>query len=132
MKDLFQKFKIPIIIIAILAVGFIFYNMFFKNNGSTDAVSVTTTTDNPDLADFLPLLLQVQNIQFDTTFFDDQEYASLKDFGQTIIPEDKQRDDPFAPVEGMNAGSSTVEDLGLSEETVSSTSTPSLNSQTNQ
>lgn len=132
MKDIFQKFKTPIIIIAVLAVGFIFYNMFFKGDSSSDAVSTTPTQDNSSLASFLPLLLQVQDIQFNNTFFSDNVYSSLKDFSQTIVPEDKERDNPFAPLEGVSVSSSTVEGLGFSVQTVSATSTSSDNSQSTQ
>lgn len=124
MKDLYQKFKTPIIIIVLLLLAFIFYNMFFKPADVTTALVSNSPNSNTVSADFLPLLLKIQDIKFDQGFFANSTYSSLKDFGQTIVSEDKQRNDPFAPISGVGASSSTVEGLGVSVQTVFGTSTP--------
>ncbi len=123
MNDLYQKFKTPILIIAILGLAFVFYNMFFKQSTDTSALVSNTASSNPISADFLPLLLKIQDIKFDKGFFSNSTYTSLHDFGQTIISEDKQRNDPFSPVFGVGVSSSTVEDLGLKIQTVTGTTT---------
>ena len=124
MKDLYQKFKTPIIIVALLLCAFIFYNMFFKPADNTSALVSNPTDTNTVSADFLPLLLKIQDIKFDQGFFANSTYTSLKDFGQTIVTENKQRNDPFAPITGATVSSSTVEGLGFTVQTVSGTSTP--------
>jgi len=127
MKDLYQKFKTPIIVIALLGLAFVFYNMFFKSAPETSTLVSSQTTDNSLSADFLPLLLKIQDIKFDQGFFSNSTYTSLKDFSQKIITEDKQRNDPFSPIFGVGASSSTVEGLGFTVQTVTGTSTPSSN-----
>lgn len=129
MKDLYQKFKMPIIIIALLAVAFIIYNMFFKStevNPSSGLVANPVATNDIN-SDFLPLLLKIQDIKFTPGFFNDSTYVTLKDFSQTIISEAEQRDDPFAPILGTSTStaSSSVEGLGFKVQTVSATSTGS-------
>ena len=124
MNDLYQKFKTPFTIIALLGLAFVFYNMFFKQNTETSALVSNTVSSNPVSADFLPLLLKIQDIKFDQGFFSNSTYTSLHDFSQTIIQEDKQRDDPFSPVFGIGTPPSTVEGLGLKIQTVTGTTTP--------
>ena len=126
MNDSYQKFKTPIIIIALLGLAFVFYNMFFSQSTDTSALVSNTVSSNPVSADFLPLLLKIQDIKFDKGFFSNSTYLSLHDFGQTIIQEDKQRNDPFSPVFGVGVSSSTVEGLGLKIQTVTGTTTPSI------
>ncbi|MEI8337723.1 MAG: hypothetical protein WCF92_01085 [bacterium] len=124
MKDLLQKFKTPLIIIVLLGLAFVFYNMFFKPAAETSTLVSNPTSSNSISADFLPLLLKIQDIKFDQGFFSYSTYTSLKDFGQTIVSEDTQRTDPFAPIFGVGASSSTVEGLGFTVQTVIGTSTP--------
>ncbi len=130
MKDLYEKFKLPIIIIALLGLAFVFYNMFFKTTADSSALVSNPVSGNSVSADFLPLLLKIQDIKFDQGFFANSTYTSLKDFGQTIITEDKQRNDPFSPVSGVNVSSSTVEGLGFTVQTVTGTSTTSSSNST--
>ncbi len=125
MKDFYQKFKTPILIIVLLGLAFVAYNMFFKPAADTSALVANPTTSDPLSADFLPLLLKIQDIKFDQGFFSNSTYVSLKDFSQTIISKDKQRSDPFSPASGLGNSSSTVESLGFTLQTVSSTSTTS-------
>jgi hypothetical protein len=130
MKDIYEKFKLPIIIIALLGLAFIFYNMFFKPTVDTSALVSNPVSGNSVSADFLPLLLKIQDIKFDKGFFANSTYTSLKDFGQTIVTEDKQRNDPFSPISGVGVSSSTVEGLRFTVQTVTGTSTTSSSNST--
>ncbi len=123
MKDMLQKLKGPIIIILVIVVLFVFYSKVIKKE---DPEAIETKIANENIAaDFLPLLLKIKDIRFDTAFFGDALYTSLKDFGQQIIPEDEGRNNPFSSISGVSA-SSTVEGLGFEDTDVSSSTTPAV------
>ncbi len=118
MKEIFQKFKLPIIVIAFLFVGLFIYNSFMKSPEPVGTLSSGVKGDGSAVpgADFLPLLLRIKDVSFDQKFFSDPVYKKLMDDSQTIIPESKGKDNPFAP--GIfGSSSSTVESLGFQDTT---------------
>lgn len=116
MKDIIQKIKFPLIIIVVLLAMFVLYNTLIKKPASTDTLAKTNTASaSTPGQQILPLLLKIKDVNFDTQFFNDPSFKSLKDFGQKIISEDQGRANPFAP-SSFEPGSSSVEDLGFVDE----------------
>ncbi len=117
MRELFQKLKIPIIIIAALAAGFILYSGFVKKPVQTSILkpggTASTTSSTPE-KDFLPLLLQIQNVSLDQKIFIDPVFRALIDWSQQIVPESVGKQNPFS---GQLSGSvnSSVESLGFTD-----------------
>jgi hypothetical protein len=116
MSELFQKLKLPIIILAVLVAGYILYGSFTKKPAQTAILaagnkSVASTT--PD-KDFLPLLLQIQGVSLDQKIFIDPVFRALVDWSQQIVPESVGKQNPFSGVLGA-AAKSSVESLGFTE-----------------
>jgi hypothetical protein len=113
MSEIFQKLKVPVIIISILFGGFIVYNNFIKAPASNDLIKKeSVSSNNGPEQDFLPLLLRIQNVTLDEKLFLDPVFRALVDFGQPIIPESIGKSNPFM---GVLVGSvnSSVESLGF-------------------
>lgn len=125
MKDLFQKLKLPIIVMAALVAGFILYNSFIKKPTSTSLLDTRgsgAATSTPD-RDFLPLLLSIQNVNLDQKIFIDPVFRALIDWSQTIVPESVGKQNPFSGVLGASSANSSVESLGFTETTSPGAST---------
>lgn len=124
MGELFQKLKVPMIIIAILIGGYIVYSTFMKEEASTTLLKkeMTASAGSPEQS-LLPLLLKIQNVTLDEKLFLDPVFRALVDRSQNIIPESIGKPNPFS---GTISGgvSSNVESLGFVDETgTSGTST---------
>lgn len=127
MNEIFQKIKIPLIVIVALFLGFLAYNSFIKKDeksptelgGGLNPINKSTVNKAPDVR-ILPLLTKVRDIQFDGKIFEDPVYLSLDDKSQPIIPEDPGRPNPFAPSTAISVTSS-VENLGFSDSFSTST-----------
>lgn len=113
MRQIFQKLKIPIIILAIMFAGFIGYNTFVKQPTQTSLLKVTNQAgaSGPE-SNFLPILLEVQNVTLDENLFLDPVFRALVDFGQQIVPESLGKMNPFSATLGASANSS-VESFGF-------------------
>jgi len=116
MRELFQKIKLPLILIAVLFAGFIVYNSFMKAPPSksilkqTSGAAASTTPDR----DFLPLLQQIQGVTLDQKLFIDPVFRALADWSQQIIPESIGKQNPFSG-QLMGTVKSSVEGLGFTE-----------------
>lgn len=113
MMQIFQKLKLPIIILALIFVGFIGYNSFVKPPASTSLLKVTNQSDvlGPE-RNFLPILLELQKVTLDENLFLDPVFRALVDFGQNIVSESVGKTNPFSATLGATANSS-VESLGF-------------------
>lgn len=121
MKEIFQKAKLPIIIISVVLIGFIAYNTLIKEDESIELVERKPGGNIGPGAEFLPLLSKIEKISFNEKFFTDPVYKTFLDKTQVIIAEEKERPNPFAPVTGGGNSSSVVESLGFE---VTSSTTP--------
>lgn len=95
---MFKKYKNIIIIVAVIAAGFVAYTFFFT--GESEPVFSTATTNPTETAveqELLSLLLELRNITLDTRLLDDERFQSLRDFNQELIPQPTGRQNPFAP-----------------------------------
>lgn len=124
MNEIFQKLKVPMIIIGILFGGFIVYNTFIKEPVSKDLLQKESSNGAvvPE-QDFLPLLLRIQNITLDERLFLDPVFRALVDFGQPIVPEPIGKPNPFKGAISSSVNSS-VESLGFQDETTNTSVTP--------
>ena len=118
MSEIFQKLKLPIIILAVLIAGYILYGSFTKKPAQNSLLSggnQASATSTPE-RDFLPLLLQIQGVSLDQKIFIDPVFRALVDWSQQIVPESVGKVNPFSGVLGAAARSS-VESLGFTEST---------------
>ncbi|MFA6050882.1 MAG: hypothetical protein WC761_06880 [Candidatus Paceibacterota bacterium] len=116
MREIFQKLKLPLIIIAVLIAGYVLYNSFIKAPKQTSILQQTSraaATSTPD-RDFLPLLLSIQSVSLDQKIFIDPVFRALVDWSQQIVPENIGKQNPFS---GQLVGSvnSSVESLGFTD-----------------
>ena len=113
MREIFQKLKTPIIILALIFAGFIVYNTFVKKPAPTALLKTTSTTASTPESNFLPILLEVQNVTMDENLFLDPVFRALVDFSQPIVPESLGKQNPFSGTLGAAAANSSVESLGF-------------------
>lgn len=117
MTSIFQKLKLPLIIIAVLFAGYIVYNSFVKDapNASllqkTSLTSSSTSQSSPEQK-LIPLLLKIQSVTLDEKLFLDPVFRALVDFSQPIVPENIGKPNPFS---GALSGAvnSSLESLGF-------------------
>ncbi len=117
MKEILEKLKLPFIILAVLIAMFVIYNSFVKTPATTSNSILKQTSALPNQTpdkDFLPLLLQVQNVNLDQQLFADPVFRALDDGTQNIIPESIGKPNPFS---GQLVGpvNSSVESLGFTD-----------------
>lgn len=98
MMDLIKKYSTALSFIAIVAVLYGAYALFFAEP-SEPALTVTETGVSPD-QDLIALLFELKQIRLDSELFENPLFTSLKDFGQDLVTEPVGRQNPFAPLGG--------------------------------
>lgn len=104
MKETLNKWKNPVI--TILVLGIVFAAGYFyttRNRETTDSLLVGTSSVNQVLAvdgDLLKTLGKLKKLQLDVTIFNNPVWQALHDFGRTLSPQPKGRQNPFAPLSG--------------------------------
>lgn len=98
MMDLIKKYSAALSFIAIVAVLYGGYVLFFAEP-SEPALTVTGTGASPD-QDLIALLFELKQIRLDSALFADPLFTALKDFGQDLVTEPVGRENPFAPLGG--------------------------------
>lgn len=82
--------------VVILGIG---YLLFFKSGGlPQDLVQAPATPISEAQRSFLVLLQELKQVSFDTSFFQDPYFASLRTVDFSVTPETKGKKDPFAPL----------------------------------
>lgn len=115
MKELFQKFRKPIILAGIFVVVFTIYVLFIKKDAPKDDLSVVKAGGSATIKDNKELLSQLQalnSITLNTEIFQSSIFKSLQD--NTIVIENRKpegRRNPFLPI-GIDDGS-FVADQGI-------------------
>lgn len=118
-----EVIKNNLLIIIFVVVAIIFFVWF----GMSDTVSnsnllVADRTENISAADqeILKLLLDMRSIQLDSGIFENPAFASLRDFGRSIVAEPVGRDNPFVPLRAttapQNQGQQPADDLNAPPE----------------
>lgn len=116
MNDLVQKLKIPAIVIVVIIIGFFVYETYFSQSSSTTDLQVSTSQTSAQDQDFLNLLLQIKNINLDTSIFQNSAFISLQDDTLPILDQPYGRPNPFAPI-GQDSGSISTSTLSTSSTT---------------
>lgn len=121
-----------VIFVVTIILAMFAYSMFFKKP-STSNSSLVTTSGSSSVADvsgsgqnqasvdadvaskqFLALLLNVQSITLDDSFFSSPGFRALKDFSQVIPPDTNPgRPNPFAPLGANSSVVSTQVSTGI-------------------
>jgi hypothetical protein len=108
------KLKKILIIVAIIAIAFVLYRVFF-GRGEEPALSSETPSGLPaeGSGDLLSLLLQLKSITLNEAVFADAAFQTLEDFTVKLIPEPIGRKNPFAPIGSVQISnnSTTTEPL---------------------
>jgi len=108
-----QKLKMPIIIIAVLFVGFFVVTKFVKKDETKETITTTKVTPTSPDKNIVPLLLKIKDITFDGSIFSNPIFSSLKDFSKEIVKEEIGRPNPFAPSSSTSAATSTLTGLNF-------------------
>lgn len=86
---------IGLVVIVILGVG---YLAFFANKDEQLADKTSNAKTTPEEFRFISLEAQLQSIKLDTSILTDPRFLKLVSLETPIDPEDKGREDPFAPL----------------------------------
>lgn len=119
MSSIFQKIKMPLIVLILIIIIFYGYSLLSKKGIDTKNL-ISDTSSNPTTSqadqDFLNTLSKVQGIKIDTSIFSDQAFNSLTDDSQPIVPGQPGRTNPFAPI-GVDSGSFSTTSAGTASTT---------------
>lgn len=101
--DFFSKNNaLTIGLVAIVAIGVV-YAFFFMGDDPTADVTADAAASSPQEFLFVSLASQLENIEFDQAVFRDERFSALIDLKTEILPEEMEREDPFAPLPGVRA-----------------------------
>jgi energy-coupling factor transporter ATP-binding protein EcfA2 len=97
MKALIKNIIFLVSLIALVAFGYV---VFFKDD---TVVLDEETLNQARLGDeeFLAKLKDLQDLDLETSLFDDEEFLSLVDHTVQVVDEEAGRPNPFAPVPGL-------------------------------
>lgn len=94
-----QRYKNWIIALVVIIAAFVAYSVFFAGK---DTSTLTVQTVDPSQTaveqELIALLLQLRSIKLDLSLFDDNDFKSLQDFSQGLVPEPVGRPNPFQPL----------------------------------
>lgn len=100
MMNLLSRYKGALIVIGIIALGFVAYSMVPKGDiGGALSVQAVDPAQGAVEQELITLLLQLRSIKLDLSLFDNAEFQTLQDFSQEPVPEAAGRPNPFAPLE---------------------------------
>lgn len=94
-----NRYKIPLLVVALVVIGFIAYTYLFGGASPRDLL----VSESSDLAasgaeqELLTLLLELRSLELPGHVFDDPSYRTLEDFSQELTPLPVGRSNPFAP-----------------------------------
>lgn len=91
---MFQSKKTITFLIIIIFFGYFGYRVFLKNNSSVDNFLPQSQSGQ----DIVNLTQKLQNSSIDQSIFTSALFMSMKDFTVSILPEEKGRPNPFAPI----------------------------------
>ena len=94
--DFIKKYKIVLIVVGLLIVGFFLYSTFFVSDKVVEVTS-EEVVQNVD-TDLIALLATLRGITLNGELFASPVFRGLVDFSQALRPEDTGRDNPFAPL----------------------------------
>ena len=110
MEYLKSEIKNIIIFVAILGGLYLVYTFFFAGDSSSPTTITAAQSGSGSVGgEVLPILLDLQKIKLDDSIFSDTTFKQLKNFSVELFlnEADKGRVNPFAPLDGVSASSST-------------------------
>jgi len=101
-----SQHKLLFIIVIVLVAAGVWYGLSQGGtsgaSATTDAAGITTSTATTDTnaadQDLVGTLLTLRAVTLSGTIFTEPAFASLQDFGTTIVSEPVGRTNPFAPL----------------------------------
>lgn len=106
-KIMSKAATILIIVLFLSAVGFVWAYW-----GSDDAAPVSSglasSSGGKEGEEFLRALNILRKITFDQTVLDDSLFERLQDFTKPLVPEEKGKFNPFAPLESSQMVAKTI------------------------
>ena len=90
-------------LVAIVAIGVI-YMLFFTGGEPVADVTADSVASSPQEFLFVSLASQLNTIDFDQAVLNDERFGKLIDLKTEILPEEMEREDPFAPLSGIRSG----------------------------
>ena len=86
------------ITLLLLVCAAMFAGLFTVGVHGDSTLAVTDGAGASPNADLVAMLNQLHSIQLNTDLFSNPLFQSLQDFGLTVVPEPKTRNNPFAPI----------------------------------
>lgn len=99
MLDIIKQNKIILIVLVIIIAGFAWYGLAERTPTNTLLTNDSRAESSVAEQEILRLLLDMRSIRLDSSIFENPAFASLRDFGRSIVPEPVGRTNPFEPAE---------------------------------
>lgn len=96
-----QKIITAIFLIALALTGVYYYRLYGSKIIPVANLVIENNNSAPVGDDILQLVQKLDYINIDNSIFASALFTSLKDFSVQIVPEDKSRPNPFAPIPGF-------------------------------
>lgn len=99
MIDIIKQNKIILVVLVVIIVAFAWFGLSEKTPTTSVLSNESRSSASVSEQEILRLLLDMRSIQLDSSIFENQAFASLRDFGRDIIPEPVGRTNPFVPTD---------------------------------
>lgn len=95
------KYKNILLLVIIAVLAFVGFTIFTGGDDDSAALTSTTQKDSASIAgrELLATLLELKEINLDSSIFEDPVFRSLEDFSQELVPQPTGRRNPFAPID---------------------------------
>ena len=99
MFDIVKKYKYSLIFITLIVGGYFVYVTFGSPSVPEGLLTQSATVDGTAAGqEILQILADIQNINLDTSIFQDDKFNSLVDFTQGVTSEPQGRRNPFEQI----------------------------------
>lgn len=97
---MFGKYRIVIIVIVVLGIGFLIFASTRKSDDVNDALAEPLARSNTEIlgAEIISALNQIESLRLSREIFTDPVFLSLTDRSETIPPEPVGKRNPFDPI----------------------------------
>ena len=96
--NLFHRYQCIILFVAVVAVLYGGYMLFFAPSSEEALVATSEQGSTGADQELIALLLELKSIHLDDALFADPLFKSLEDFGKELVSEPVGRTNPFAPL----------------------------------
>jgi|GEM_PF-2581658 hypothetical protein len=100
-----KKYRKIIIFVLVVILSFVLYTIFLKPQTDQALLQKSGPTEVDTVGqEIIDTLNRVQSIKVDKSVFNDPLYLRLRDDSRPINDQEKERENPFAPLEGTITG----------------------------